>query len=118
MTPEQKLFLQDELVRYSSMSTKEYAQLWLAFFQQWSQHWPERAAMFLELPSDAPLTPQQQKDPAKAVAKRQQVSDVSDIHMNWSDPYLASMAVATLACGSQEEQVCQQEDVDYPQWSD
>ena len=96
------------------MSTKEYTSLWLAFFQQWSQCWPERAAMFLELPSDAPLTPQQQKDLAKAVTKHQQVSDVSDVHTNWSEPYLASMAVATLAHGSQKEQVCQQEDVDYP----
>ena len=70
--------------------------------------------MFLELPSDAPLTPQQQKDLEKAVTKRQQVSDVSDVHTNRSDPYLASTAVATLAHGSWEEQVCQQEDVDYP----
>jgi len=78
-TPEQKKFLQDELVRYSSMSAKEYAWFWLDFFQQWAQCWPERAVMFPELPLDAPLTSQQHSDLAGAVTKHQQVSYVNDI---------------------------------------
>ena len=79
MTPEQKKFLQDELVRYSSMSAKEYARFWPDFFRQWAQHWPERAVMFPELLSDAPLTSQQHSDLAGAVTKRQQVSYVNDV---------------------------------------
>ena len=78
-TPEQKKFLQDELVRYSSMSAKEYARFWPDFFRQWAQRWPERAVMFPELLSDAPLTSQQHSDLVGAVTKCQQVSYVNDV---------------------------------------
>ncbi|KAI6146259.1 hypothetical protein BKA82DRAFT_4356660 [Pisolithus tinctorius] len=71
-TPEQKKFLQDELVRYSSMSTKEYSRYWPTVFKQWSQLWPERAVAFPDLPPDVSLTLEQDKILGDAVTKRQQ----------------------------------------------
>ncbi|KAI5999829.1 hypothetical protein F5J12DRAFT_895072 [Pisolithus orientalis] len=71
-TPKQKKFLQDELVQYLSMSTKEYSQYWPTVFKQWSQLWPERAVAFLDLPLDISLTLEQDKILGDAVTKHQQ----------------------------------------------
>ncbi|KAI5992360.1 hypothetical protein F5J12DRAFT_897249 [Pisolithus orientalis] len=70
--PKQKKFLQDELVQYLSMSTKEYSCYWLTVFKQWSQLWPERAVAFLDLPLDISLTLEQDKILGDAVTKCQQ----------------------------------------------
>ena len=73
-TSEQKKFLQDELVQYSSMSAKEYSRNWPTFFQQWSKCWPERATTLPDLPLDVSLTLEEEKTLVDAVTKHQQVS--------------------------------------------
>ncbi|KAI6148869.1 hypothetical protein BKA82DRAFT_133466 [Pisolithus tinctorius] len=72
MTPEQKKFLQDKLVWYSSMSTKEYSRYWPTVFKQWSQLWPKRAVAFPDLPPDVSLTLEQDKILRDTVTKCQQ----------------------------------------------
>jgi len=79
-TDEQKVFLQDELVRYTSMSTKEYSHHWMDFLQRWSQRWPERAATFPTLSSDDVLSPEQEETLKDAITNRHEVSDGSQYY--------------------------------------
>jgi len=83
MTPEQKTFLQDELVWYSTMSAKEYSRYWPTFFKQWVKRWPERATTLPDLPLDASLTLEQEKILADTVTKLQQVSDIIQSRMRY-----------------------------------
>jgi len=77
-TPPQKKLLQEELVRYSSMSVKEYKRnLFAEFYEQWLECWPERAAKFPEIPLDAPLTDEQATDVEKAADMRKKVSRIT-----------------------------------------
>ena len=77
MTPEQKEFLQAELLLYNAMTTKEYNHHFLAFFQEWARRWPERAITFLELPVDILLTTKQEKTLTDALSKHREVSNVT-----------------------------------------
>jgi len=80
-TPEQKQFLQDELLWYNSMSTKEYNCHYKKFFQDWCKHWPERAITFPELPVGNQLTSEQEKTLAEALSKRREVSNITQIRL-------------------------------------
>lgn len=117
-TPEQKQFLQDELVWYLSMSAKEYARHWPAFLQRWSQCWPERAVTFPDLPFNAPLTMEQEKVLADAVTKHHHISDVTFTLTMRTNLHTANTAVAAVAWWSRKESVCQQEDVEHCGWPD
>ena len=78
-TPEQRQLLENELVLYMSMATpREYTRRHFAsFFRKWSQTWPERAAVFPDIPLDTPLTVEQEKTLANAITNRRVVSCVT-----------------------------------------
>jgi len=77
-TPLQKKLLQEELVWYSSMTVKEYKRnLFVEFYEWWLERWPERAAKFLEIPLDAPLTDEQAMDVEKAADTCKKVSCIT-----------------------------------------
>jgi len=75
-------FLQAELLRYNSMSTKEYNRHFPMFFQDWCEHWPERA-MFPELLVNAQLTNEQEEAFVEALSKCREVSNVIEIRQRY-----------------------------------
>jgi len=82
-TPEQKQFLQAELLRYNNMVTKEYNRHFPTIFQDWCKRWPERATTFPELAVDALLTSKQEETLAEALSKRQDVSNATQIRLSY-----------------------------------
>jgi len=82
-TPKQKQFLQDELPWYNSMSTKEYNHHFTKFFQDWCEHWPERAITFPELKVGVLLTSKQEKTLMEALSKCREVSNVTQIRLRY-----------------------------------
>ena len=111
-TKEQKEFLQEELVVYKSMGTKEYSRQWLYFLQRWSQRWPERAATFPNISSDDVLSPKQEKTLKDAITNHHEVSDGLQYYRAryLLDFCVAITVVAALACWSWPDQGCQPED--------
>ncbi|KAF8131689.1 hypothetical protein EV363DRAFT_1158891 [Boletus edulis] len=70
-TDEQKIFLQEELVKFKRITGRKYTKNWAELFRRWFQRWPERNTILSGIPDSTTLTPEQTKTLAEAIHQRQ-----------------------------------------------
>lgn len=75
-TKEQYKWLQEQLPEYIALhgEDKDYAHFWAKTHLYWFKSWPERAALFPDIPIEIPLTEEQQAEELAAEKTRKVVS--------------------------------------------
>ena len=68
-------FLEAQETEYRELlETKSFAKFWPLVYENWFKRYPERAALFPNIPMDQPLTKAQEDELGDAVQKRRTVS--------------------------------------------
>ncbi|KAG6379047.1 hypothetical protein JVT61DRAFT_11481 [Boletus reticuloceps] len=72
ITGDQLEFLEaQEVEQRKLLETKSFAKFWPLVFENWFKRYPERAALFPDIPMDQPLTKAQEDELGVAIQKRQ-----------------------------------------------
>lgn len=72
-------------------ASRDYKPFWNPFFEDWAAKFPERAAIFPQIPLDIALTAEQKNEEAEAWKLRRQVciALTSSMYIDWSSGSLA-----------------------------